>query len=170
MISTHNAYLPTPPPQISLSALCVHILSSMKDNCIISIGKLWEDGFVVNFDTKNVFLQKRKHVLIGYRYANTGLYLIDFDNPPPSMVNLSDLALLAPSPRPSNICAYSVHEITKTRNLVLYPQRATLGPLPSTWIQAIESSFYGTWKGLTSALVCKHIPKIIYTFRGKHHQ
>ena len=140
----------------------------MKDFCLISVGQLCEDGFAVNFYTKDVFLRKVKHVLIGYRYATTGLNLIDFDHPqpPPSVANQSALALSTPSPSPSNIYSYPMNEMITKRDLVLYLHQAEWRPVPSTLIKAIYACFYAIWPGLTAALVRKHLPKIIYASKG----
>ena len=137
----------------------------MKDCWLFYVVQLCEDSFAVKFDTKNIFLQKKKCVLIGYRDTNTGLYLIYFDHPQllPYVTNHSNLYLSTPSPSLSNICAYSVHEMTTKMDLVLYLHQAACIPVPSTWIQAIDASFYATWPGLTEALVRKHLPKTIYT-------
>ena len=66
----------------------------MKDLCLIYFGQLCEDNFAVNFGSKNIFLQKGKHIVIGYRDATTGLYLVYFDNPkpPPCVANNYNLA------------------------------------------------------------------------------
>ena len=77
----HIPPTPPPPPQLILSARCIHILPVIKDFCLISVVKLCDDGFAVNFNTKNVFLRKLNDVLTGYRDATTGLYLIYFDKP-----------------------------------------------------------------------------------------
>ena len=63
MRSTHNSYLPL--TQIYLPARRVHILPEIKDCRLIYVGKLFDDRFAVNFEPKNVFLWKVKHVLIG---------------------------------------------------------------------------------------------------------
>ena len=125
---------PPPPPhtQLYLPARCVQILPEMKDHCLIHVGQLCGDGFAVNFDTKNIFPIKGKHVLIGYIDATNGLYLIYFDDPQqlPSVANHSDLALSTHFPRPSNICAYSVHETTTKKDLLLYLHQAAWIPVP----------------------------------------
>ena len=96
---------------------------------------------------KECFLQKLKHVLIGYRYAITGPNLIYFDNPQnfPFVANHSALALSTPSPSPSNIYAYSVNKMTTKNDLVLYLHQAEWRPVPSTLIKAIYACFYGIW-------------------------
>ena len=38
--------------------------------------QLCDDGFAVNFNTKNLFLRKLNYVLTGYRDSITSLYLI----------------------------------------------------------------------------------------------
>ena len=118
-----------PLPQIYLYARRVHILPATNDRCLIYVGQIYEDGFAVNFDTNNVFLQKSKDVLIGFRDATTDLYSINFDNPQPlpSVANNYSLALSTPSPRPSTIYAYSVNKMTK-KWLVLIPTPIRMDP------------------------------------------
>ena len=78
---THVVNLPT--PQLYLVTYRVHILPEMKDRCIISVGQLWDNLFVVNFDNRHLLLQKEKLLLTGNRDPVTGLYLINFDAPQP---------------------------------------------------------------------------------------
>ena len=166
MISSHIT--PPPLPQLSWYTRRVHILPATNDRCLIYVGKLYEDGFAVNFDINNVFLQKSKDVLIGYRDATTDLYSINFDNPQPlpSVANNYYLALSTPSPRPSTIYAYSVNKMTKKSNLLLYLHQAAWIPVPPNYIQAIYASLYATHPGLTESLIHKHPPKSIYMARG----
>ena len=164
--STHTDDLSL--PQISVSAGRFYILPSMKDRCLIYVGQLCDDRFSVNFNTNNVFLQKLNYALIGYRDATTSINLIDFDKPQP-LPFVSNHAILppsAPKPIPSNILVNYVHEISTKRDLVLYLHRSACIPVPSTWIQAIDVGFFATCPGLTSALICKNLPKIIHTAKG----
>ena len=59
---TQIAYLHL--PQIYLSAKNVHILPAVKERCLISVGKLCDDGFGVIFDTKKCFHEKGNLVLL----------------------------------------------------------------------------------------------------------
>ena len=168
-INSH--FLPTPTLALFIYTICPHLIP-VRDLCLISVGKLCEDGFAVNFYTRNVFLRKVKQVPIGYRYATTGLNLIYFDNPQPfpPVANHSALALSTPSPSPSNIYADSVNEMTTKNDLVLYLHRSEWIPVPSTLIKAIYACVYAIWPGLTASLVRKHLPKTIYTSKGHLHQ
>ena len=127
-INSHCLSIPS--PDLFIYTMCPH-LPAMKYLCLIYIGQLCEDVFAVKFYTGNIFLRKVKHVPIGYRYATTGLNLIDFDHPqpPPSVANQSALALSTPSPTPSNTCALSVYEIKTKRRLLSYLHRGA-------WISA----------------------------------
>ena len=135
MRSTYTVYITL--PQISLSARRVHILPAMKDCCLIYVVELSDDGFVLNFDSKNCFLRKGNDFLIGYMYATTDFYLIDFDKPQP-LPSVSNHAVLPPStssPIPSNILANSMHVLSTKRDLVLYLHQAAWSPVQSIWIQ-----------------------------------
>ena len=52
--SSHTALLPI--PQLSLSDHCIHVLLVMEYRCLMSVGQFCDDGLVVNFDAKNVYL------------------------------------------------------------------------------------------------------------------
>ena len=133
----HYNASPPHPSHLSLSACCVHILTGMKDCCFISVVELCDDGFALNFDSKNLFLRKGNGFLIGYMYATTDLYLIEFNKPQP-LPSVSNHAVLPPStssPIPFNILANSVHVISTKRDLVLYLHQAAWRPVQSTRIQ-----------------------------------
>ena len=144
----------------------------MKYHCIISIGQLREDTFAVNFYLNNVFLQKLRHVLISYRDSIACLCLINSYDPQPlpSVANHFAPAISTPFTIISNMCTYSMHEIITKQYLVLYLHQAACIPFPLTWMKSIDAGFYATWPGLTSALVCKHLPKSIYTAKGNIRQ
>ena len=61
----------------------------------MSVGQLWDYGFVINFGATHVYLQKGKLLLIGTRYPTSGLYYIIFVVPthPPHFMNPTDLTL-----------------------------------------------------------------------------
>jgi hypothetical protein len=68
---------------------------------------------------------------------------------------------------------------SQANNLQAFPSKADLVqflhgaagyPVPSTWIQAIESGHYNTWPGLTAPLVRKHLPKSPATVKGHMQQ
>ena len=57
MHSSHIVLLPM--PQFSLAIHCIHVLPAMKNRFLMSVEKLCDGGFSVNFDAKHVYLQKR---------------------------------------------------------------------------------------------------------------
>ena len=60
----------------------------------------------------------------------------------------------------------NVYELNKKRNIVTYLHKAEFGPVPSTWIEAIEAGFFSTWPGLTVQLVKKYLEKSTSTVKG----
>ena len=59
------------------------------------VGQLGDCGFAVNFDSKNVYLQKERLILIGNKYLTPELYYIYFYKPThqPNFGNPTDLSL-----------------------------------------------------------------------------
>ena len=140
----------------------------MKDCCLISTRQLCDEGFSVNFNTNNVFLQKVNGFITSYSDATTGIYLLYFDHPQPlpSISNYDLLPPPKPSPSTSNTLAKSVHGMSTKRGLVVYLHQDAWIPVPSTYIQEIEAGIYATGPGLTPALVCKNPPKRIHAAKG----
>ena len=78
-----------PIPQFSSAYCSIHVLLSIEELCLIFIGQLFYDGFADNFDTKHVYLQKKRLIIISNRYPTPGLYYIEFatTNQTPQLVN-----------------------------------------------------------------------------------
>ena len=51
-------------------------------------------------------------------------------------------------------------------DLVQYLCHAYFSPVIKTWTQSINTGFFTTCPGLTSALVHKHLPKSVTTTKG----
>ena len=66
----------------------------------------------------------------------------------------------------TNKVANNVYDYTLNRDIVRYLHRVVGSPVPSTCIKAIDKGNYATWPGLTYQLVCKHLPKSVYTTKG----
>ena len=56
--------------------------------------------------------------------------------------------------------ANNVYELNKKRDIVTYLHKAAFSPVPSTWIDAIDTGFFTTWPGLKADLVKKHLQKL----------
>ena len=50
--------------------------------------------------------------------------------------------------------------------LVQYLHRYAFRPVVTTWTKAIYAGYFSTWPGLTSEIVCKHLPKSMATSKG----
>ena len=57
-----------------------------------------------------------------------------------------------------------------TAELIQFMHAACGHPVPSTWIQAIQSGNFATWPGLTADAVRKHLPKSTATVKGHLNQ
>ena len=116
MRSSHIVLLPI--PQLSLVDHRIHVIPSMKDRCLMSVGKLCDDGSAVNFDARHVYLKSRL-ILIGNIDHMSGLYYIEFYTPnqTPNFGNPTALSL-ATLTAPIEAVSYSVHHMTTKSYLV----------------------------------------------------
>jgi hypothetical protein len=76
-----------------------------------------------------------------------------------------------PAPIPTQHPTYqhyanSANEQKTKVQLIDCLHRACFSPPISTWTQAIEKSFFGTWPGLTADAVRKYLPKSLSTAKG----
>ena len=85
----------------------------MKYHCLMSVGKLCDNGFAVNFDATHVYLLKVILLPIVNRDTASGLYCIGFDTPTnqqqvknPTTLSLSPLTAIIEA------VAYSAHNMT----------------------------------------------------------
>jgi hypothetical protein len=63
--------------------------------------------------------------------------------------------------------ANNVHEMRNQGDQVAYLHcGACFSPTKSTWLKAINASYFATWPGLTAELLSKHLPKSIATSKG----
>ena len=93
----------------------------MKDRCLISVVKLYDDVFSVNSDAKHVYLQNGSLILKGNKDPTPLLYYIDFytSTQTPNFGNPTALSL-APLTAPSEAASYSVHNMTTKSYLVQF--------------------------------------------------
>ena len=61
----------------------------------------------------------------------------------------------------------NVYELKTKKDIITYLHKSVFSPVPSTYIDAINSGLFTTWPGLTEELVYKHIDK--YTATTKVH-
>jgi hypothetical protein len=77
MDSTHTASLDI--AELSEDASVAHVFSAMANNSLLSVGKLYNEGFHVTFkmDGVTIFNSIGKEILKGKRYFDTGLWRIN---------------------------------------------------------------------------------------------
>ena len=131
MQSTHIANLPI--SHMSIAAHYVHILLEIKCSCLISVRKLCNYGFMVNFDNDNVFPRKEKLLLTGDRNPVIGLFLIYFyaHQMISSAVHPSVSDLTNPLPAPYKF-TFSVYKTTTKNDLFIYLHRSACSLVLST--------------------------------------
>ena len=140
MQATHTALLPF--PQLSLAALRANSFPALQNQALISIGKLFGDGFSATFSKYHLTLVKQDITITGKRNTINGLYYID----------------LAPCSQPTvqntlslhTAYAHSAYKISTKSDLVRYLHHAAFSPVISTWTSAIDAGYCTTWPGLTS--------------------
>ena len=124
---------------------------------MISIGQLCDHGFSALFTAKDISLIIPTATLEGTRNTNNIIYYTDLQCTNQSPVS----PIPPPSPFSNNVRALS----TKS-DIFQYLHRSSFSPVVSTWTATITSCFFTTWPGLTSALVRKHLLKILATAKG----
>ena len=130
----------------------------MQNKALLSLGQFCDNDYVIELTKTEIFI---KHLhdptmsLHGHRDTTTGMWT----------VNLGYQSL-QPQTTSNPLQANNVYELHKKRDIVTYLHKAAFSPVPSTWIQAIETGFYTTWPGLTADLVRKHLPKSEATVKG----
>ena len=67
---------------------------------------------------------------------------------------------------PNNKCGVILRKRKTHTDLAEYLHAACLGPVKSTFLQAIEKGFFKTWPGLSEKLVKKHLHPSTFTAKG----
>ena len=123
---------------------------ALQNKTFLSIGQFCDNGFCVLFDKDSVNVFKGDNSILGTRYPTNGLYYI---------------ALPTPTSRVHSE-AHSAYDMTTKSDLVQFLHCAAFSPVVLTWTKSIDTGYFTTWPGLTSELVCKHLPKYLTTAKG----
>ena len=143
--------------QLPVSNLQSHVLPDLHNRSLLSIGQFCDHGFQVNFNKTAMHLANYDTTIHGIRESSNGLYYIEIN--PQSSSPASGMVTI---PHAEN----SAYSMTTKRDLVQYLHRADFSPVVSTCNKSIDAGYFATWNGLTSKLVCKHLPLSIYTTKG----
>ena len=79
---------------------------------------------------------------------------------------MSALTIASHTPLKSYVFTNSLYHMNTLPALVHFLHMACFIPVVDTWCKAIDTGYFTTWTGLTSNLVCKHLPKSIKTAKG----
>ena len=164
MASTHSATLDLHHlhPDLPAQATTASVLPTLKQP-LLSLGQFCDAGFDVVLTSTEVLLAKENKVRyanaksIGQRNSTTGLWDI------PLTPNAH-----APTTTQLNNTHIANNAYTKQtkQQLVTWLHAAAFSPVVATWCAAIDRGYFLTWPGLTSALVRKHLPKTVATYKG----
>ena len=149
MQSTHTALLPF--PQMLLATCRAHVFPALQNKALISIGQFYDSNFTDVFRKGQVKLSNDDTTITGQQEPSTGLYYKDLPDPPPV------------APQGLHPFTFSTYEMKTKADLVQYLHRGAFSPVVHTWTKAIEAGHLATWTGLTSNMVCKHLPKLLAT-------
>ena len=153
MTSSHTALLDF--PTLPIAVRRAHIFPSMQNKALLSLGQFCDNGYDVALTRTTISINHHHNPslsLYGQRDTTTGMWTVD----------------ISAKPHPPTITSHchNIYELNKKRDIVTYLHKAAFSPVPSTWIQAIETGFYTSWPGLTPDLVKKHLPKSPATVKG----
>jgi hypothetical protein len=155
MESSHNADLDI--PELNTAASKTHVFSGMANHSLLSVGQLYDEGYIVTFkqDTVTICNSGTSHLLSGPRDVNTGLWRI----------NLKQTNNHIPEPIANN-----VYELRNTGALVHYLHKALFSPTKSAMLQAVKHGHLITWPGLTEEAINKHLKLTPSTAMGHMNQ
>ena len=140
--------------QLPIAALQAHVFPALQNKALLSIGQFCDSNFTAVFHKGQVQSNRDDITSTGQREPSTGLYYINFPQPPPI------------SPPALHPFACSSYEINTKEELFQYLHRCAFIPVVHTWTKAIDAGYFATWPGLISELVRKHLPKLIATAKG----
>jgi hypothetical protein len=140
--SSHTAELDI--PQLNAAASKAHVFSGMSNHCLLSVGQLCDEGYIVTFKQASVTIcdSEKAPILSGPRDLNTGLWRI----------NLKQTNSHIPEPKVND-----VYELRNNGALVHYLHKALFSPTKSAMLQAVKDGHLITWPGLTEDSINKHL-------------
>jgi hypothetical protein len=135
MDSTHTSSLNI--PELSDAASVAHVFPAMANNSLLSVGKLFNEGYYVTFKINGVtiFNHGGKSILKGHRDLGTGLWFIN---------------LRKDKPQTPIAASNNVYELRNTGALVNYLHKVMFSPTKAAFIKAVKQGHLKTWPGLTN--------------------
>jgi hypothetical protein len=155
MESTHTASLDI--PKLNKSASIAHIFSGMVNHSLLSVWKLYNEGYSVIFkiDAVTIYKPLGAHILKGAQDLDTGLWRIN---------------LHREHQKNSHEVANNVYELRNTGALVNYLHKAMFSPTKSALLQAVKNGHLVTWPGLIEQTINKHLKLTPSTTMGHMNQ
>ena len=138
-----------------LAARQAHIFPALFNKALIPIGQLCDNVLTDTFNTTSVSLSNGFTTIRGNRYSKKDLYYLDMVSPP----------TLIPSPLPP-LQACTSYSMRTNSDVVQYLHNCSFVLVVTTWTKAVDAGYFITWPGLTSELVCKHLPKSMDISKG----
>jgi hypothetical protein len=162
MKSTHTATLDI--PQLSRVAKAAHVFPAMENNSLLSVGKLFDEGYYVLFNTNGVKIldEKQEIIMKGSRDHATGLWRTNLLQTNPTS-NVSQ-----PPYQPHTV--NNVYALRNSGALFNYLHKAMFSCTKSDLVHEIKKGHLTTWPGLTVESVNKHLKLTPATAMGHMNQ
>jgi hypothetical protein len=155
MESSHTVELDI--PELKAAASKAHVFPGMANHSLLSVGQLYDEGYIVNF--KHALVtdcnSQKSQILSGSRKLDNGLWRI----------NLKQTNQHIPEPIANN-----VYELRNTGALFHYLHKALFIPMKSALLQAVKDGHLITWTGLTEDAIHKHLKLTPDTAMGHMNQ
>jgi hypothetical protein len=131
-------------PELNATSSKAHVSPGMANYSLLSVGQLWDEGYIVTFKQASVTIcnSEKSQILNGPRDLDTGLWRI----------NLKQTNNHIPEPIENH-----VYELRNTGALVHYLHKALFSPTKSAMLQAVNDGHLVTWPGLTEDAINKHL-------------
>jgi hypothetical protein len=164
MESTHTAFWDI--PELSKAASSAHIFPAMKNNSLLSVGQLWNEGYLVLFSISEVIILDSKQITLlkGSRDSNTGLWRKN--------VFQKKVQTRCSTATPQNqiSAANKFYDLRNTGALVNYLHKAMFSCNKSSLIHAVKKGHLATWPGLTEDAINKYLKLTPATTMGHMNQ
>jgi hypothetical protein len=123
MESSHTVELDI--PELNAAASKSHVFPGMANHSLLSLGQLFDEGYIVTFKRASVTIcdSEKSQILSGPRDLNNGLWRI----------NLKQTNKHIPEPIENN-----VYELRNTGSLVHYLHKDLFSPTKSAMLQAVK--------------------------------
>jgi hypothetical protein len=142
MESSHTAELNI--PELNASASIAHVSPGMANHSLLSVGQLYNVGYIVTLKNASVTIcnPQEFQILSGARDLDTGLWRINLRND---------------KQQSHQSVANNVYELRNTGALVHYLHKTLFSPTKSALLQAVKNGHLVTWPCLTEEAINTHL-------------